>query len=127
MPTVYVCHHDGLRANPLDISDAERFGALRTVFGREIFPDEADVVVPQSIERATNILRDFDPDADFLLLIGSPLHIAICSAIVGANHPRFKVLRYDRVNRGYYPIDLDIDGALPSATPARQPVAGFSR
>lgn len=132
MPRVYVCHHDGLRERPLDLSDAERFGALRVVLGREIFPDDVDTMVPASINRARMILADFNPEEDFLLLVGSPLHIAICVAIIGATHLQFRVLRYDRVHRGYYPVDIDITAAAPAAT-AEEPgglrgfVDGFSR
>jgi hypothetical protein len=53
-------------------------------------------------------LRDFS-EADYLLLMGDPSACAIAGAVVAeANHGRFKLLKWDRQQHLYYPVQVDL-------------------
>jgi hypothetical protein len=48
-------------------------------------------------------------DQDFLLFIGDPAAIAMASAIVtDQNGGRFKILKWDRQEHRYYPIQIEL-------------------
>ena len=72
----------------------------------------------EATTRAAQVLEDFDAEKDFLLLIGDPVKIGICAAIVAARSPRFTMLRYDRMWSRYYPIEVDLNLQTRKRTPA---------
>jgi len=46
-----------------------------------------------------------------LLLIGDPAIIAVCGAIAAKNNGgRFKVLKWDRNEKRYYDLEIDLRG-----------------
>lgn len=48
-------------------------------------------------------------DEDYLLLIGDPVAIGIATAVAARwNQGRVKVLRWDRQERTYYPMQLEL-------------------
>jgi hypothetical protein len=48
-------------------------------------------------------------DDDYLLLIGDPIAIALAAMIAGAsNAGRVKFLKWDKQERQYYPVEVDI-------------------
>ena len=50
-------------------------------------------------------------DDDYLLLIGDPAIIALAGAIVSEmNRGKFKVLKWDRDEKRYYDIEIDLRG-----------------
>lgn len=102
--TVYIPHHNG----KIDTSDATRYGDLRVIFRREVFPDDVDDQIPVLIRRAQDSMADFDPEVDYLALVGSPLYVSLCSFILGNSHSFIRVLRFDRMERAYYEIDLEV-------------------
>lgn len=89
-----------------DVEDAKRFGSLRVIFRKELYPDEVDDLMESITTRAEDALAEFDPDADYLCLIGSPIYTALCAFLIGRQHASFRALRYDRLERRYYPIDV---------------------
>ena len=95
-----------------DITDAERFGCLVTVFHpenskfrHEIFADTAEERMPILIERAKDIMGCFNYNTDYLALTGGSLFISVCMWVVASHNP-IKLLRYDRKESMYYPITL---------------------
>ncbi len=95
-----------------DITDASRFGTLVVVFHpedsklrHESFADNVDERLPGILAHAARTLKDFNPDTDFLALSGAQFFVAVCMWVLGVEH-QIKVLRYDRVEKGYYPVTL---------------------
>ena len=55
-------------------------------------------------------MKDFSDD-DYLLLMGDPAIIAVAGAVVSdVNGGRFKVLKWDRDEKRYYDIEIDLRG-----------------
>lgn len=100
---VFFTQNDGRH----DLSDANRFGSPVFIFSKDIYPDDAKDRMPEVMQRAYNTLHDFNPAQDFLCLVGSPVYVAICSYILGdaGKHP-VRLLRFDRLEGRYYPIDI---------------------
>ena len=49
-------------------------------------------------------------DEDYLLLAGDPAGIAIASALAAQNNMgRFKVLKWDRLEQRYYPLEVNLN------------------
>jgi hypothetical protein len=101
--TVWVVQDSGR----LDLSDASRYGALRTIFTGELFPDNADERAAKAMEHAYHTLRQFQPEIDYLCLVGSPLYTAMCAYVLGdlAMAP-LRLLRFDRIEQRYYEVSL---------------------
>lgn len=102
---VYIPQNDGR----FDLSDAARFGALVTVFRHDLYPDNVDDEIVGATAHAGIVLRNFDFDHDYLMLVGSPLYQAICCVVLGLRMPapaKLRVLRYDRIERGYYEVPI---------------------
>lgn len=100
--TVYLPH----TTDKFDVEDAKRFGRLRVIFRKELYPDEVDDLIDSVTTRAEDALSGFDPDRDYLCLVGSPVYTVLCAFLIGRQHDSFRVLRYDRLERCYYPIDI---------------------
>lgn len=101
MPKVYVVSETGNH----NISPAMDYGDIET-----ILPPNAQIafsVVP-TVRRIQRKLEKFS-DEDFLLFIGDPTAIGIISAVAAAkNHGRFKCLKWDKLERRYIPIQVDL-------------------
>ena len=55
-------------------------------------------------------LKNFNDD-DYLLLIGDPAIIAVAAAVAAkVNNGFFKVLKWDRDDKTYYDIEIDLKG-----------------
>jgi hypothetical protein len=90
-----------------DLSDARRFGELVVLFKKDLYPDDANDGASDAMRRAYDTLHDFDPEADYLCLIGSPLYVAMCSYALGdLGKQPVRLLRYDRLESCYYEIKL---------------------
>jgi hypothetical protein len=54
------------------------------------------------------VLKDFSDD-DYLLAAGDPSAIAVAGAVAAeANRGRFKLLKWDKSNKGYIRVDINI-------------------
>ena len=98
--TVYVLQEMGR-----NIRSAEKFGDLKIVL-----PDNRQIVLSSGplTFKLKQELKDFN-DNDYLLLIGDPAIIAAAGAIVSENNNgRFKVLKWDRDEKMYYDIEIDL-------------------
>ena len=100
--TVYVLQEMGR-----NIRSAEKFGDLKVVL-----PDNRQIVLsagPMSF-KIQQELKDFN-DNDYLLLMGDPAIIAVAGAVVSnVNGGKFKVLKWDRDEKKYYDIEIDLKG-----------------
>ena len=100
--TVYVLQEMGR-----NIRSAERFGDLKVVL-----PDNRQIVLSAGplTFKLRHELKDFN-DKDYLLLMGDPAIIAVAGAVVSdVNGGRFKVLKWDRDEKKYYDIEIDLRG-----------------
>jgi folate-dependent tRNA-U54 methylase TrmFO/GidA len=100
--TVYVLQEMGR-----NIRSAEKFGDLKV-----LLPDNRQIVLSSGplTFKLRQELKDFN-DNDYLLLIGDPAIIAIAGAVVSdVNGGRFKILKWDRDEKRYYDIEIDLRG-----------------
>ena len=100
--TVYVLQEMGR-----NIRSAEKFGDLKV-----LLPDNRQIVLSSGplTFKLRQELKDFN-DNDYLLLIGDPAIIAIAGAVVSyVNGGKFKVLKWDRDEKRYYDIEIDLRG-----------------
>ena len=100
--TVYVLQEMGR-----NVRSAEKFGDLKVCL-----PDNKQIVLSSGplAFRLQQILKDFN-DNDYLLLMGDPAIIALTGAIVSdINNRKFKVLKWDRDEKRYYDIEIDLRG-----------------
>tara|TARA_Y100001973_G_C5198420_1_gene335880 strand:+ start:834 stop:1178 length:345 start_codon:yes stop_codon:yes gene_type:complete len=61
------------------------------------------------IRKLKRKLVNFNPEEDYLLLIGDPSAIGICCALIAQKFSKFKVLKWDRETQVYYPVSLDLE------------------
>jgi folate-dependent tRNA-U54 methylase TrmFO/GidA len=100
--TVYVLQEMGR-----NIRSAEKFGDLKVVL-----PDNKQIVLSSGplTFKLKHELKDFNDD-DYLLLMGDPAIIAVAGAVVSdVNGGKFKVLKWDRDEKKYYDIEIDLKG-----------------
>ena len=90
-----------------NVRSAEKFGDLKIML-----PDRKQMILasgPLTFELQKH-LKDFN-DNDYLLLIGDPAIIGLCCAIAAeANNGKFKVLKWDRNDKRYYDLEIDLRG-----------------
>lgn len=101
VPVVYVVQDDGMK----NLLPAMRFGRLEPLItGR----DTALYNVGPTVQLMRQKLRYILP-SDYLLLVGDPVAIGIAAAIaVEFTGGKLKVLKWDRQERTYYPLDIDV-------------------
>jgi len=89
----------------LDYSQAERFGEIIFLFDG----NKQVVMSPQpTIRKLRTVLKDFN-DNDYLLLVGDPALIGLTSSVVATiSNGRYNMLKYDRIEKDYFPIRVDI-------------------
>ena len=100
--TVYVLQEMGR-----NVRSAEKFGDLKVVL-----PDNKQIVLSSGplTFKLKHALKDFN-DNDYLLLMGDPAIIAVAGAVVSdVNGGKFKVLKWDRDEKKYYDIEIDLRG-----------------
>lgn len=103
-PVVYVVQekHD------MNFLPAQQYGELVALLGHD------DQVVINSIPTTRTVLtkmRRFGDD-DFVLAVGDPAAIGIvCSVAARLNGGRFKLLKWDRMERRYYVVQVDLEEA----------------
>ena len=100
--TVYVLQEMGR-----NVRSAEKFGDLKVVL-----PDNKQIVLSSGplTFKLKHELKDFN-DNDYLLLMGDPAIIALAGAVASdVNGGKFKVLKWDRDEKRYYDIEIDLRG-----------------
>jgi hypothetical protein len=93
----------------IDISTAFKFGDTTFINGRFVYPDElgADNTLPvQFIKKLRNAAEWYNPDKDYVLLIGDHLQIAALLKYLGEEGKSVTVLRYSAEEKTYYPVRI---------------------
>ena len=111
MPKVYcvtepITYRDGTPQPLFDISPALKFGELEILAKHNHSMLASVPMVRYFRER----LRDFS-DEDFILPVGDPVTIATVAAIAAdINKGYFKILKWDKRQASYIPIEIDAWG-----------------
>ena len=88
-----------------DLSDALSFGELDVLIPAK---DQISLSAMPTVNRMQRKLSRFNDD-DFLVLAGDPVCIVIaCGLAALANNGRFRVLKWDRQDNCYYPIEVSL-------------------
>lgn len=101
MPKVYVVSE----TNQHNISPAMSYGDIET-----ILPPNAQIAfsIAPTVRRIKRKLEKFC-DEDYLLFIGDPTAIGIVCALAAAiNNGRYKCLKWDKFEKKYIPIQVDL-------------------
>ena len=88
-----------------DLSDALEFGDLDILIPAK---EQVALSAIPTLRRMERKLVKFTSD-DYLMLSGDPVCIGIACALAAlANNGRFRVLKWDRIEEKYYPIEIDL-------------------
>ena len=88
-----------------NISSARQYGDIEV-----LLPSNTNIMLraAPSVRRMKKILQDYKEE-DYLLLIGDPAAIGVACAIAALyNRGRYKILKWDRQEGLYYPVDIDL-------------------
>ena len=99
--TVYVVQEVSGR----NIASARQYGAFEV-----LLPSNTNIMLSAapSVRRMKKILQDYKEE-DYLLLIGDPAAIGVaCSIAALKNRGRYKILKWDRQEGLYYPVEIDL-------------------
>ena len=109
-PTVYVVQEiAGTREGrpKFNIMGAAEYGNLKFLL------DERSQMIFSPgplIFKLKNLVKDFKP-TDYLLLTGDPAIIGVvCSLVSDVTNGRYNLLKWDRQEKRYYPIEIDLYG-----------------
>ena len=109
-PTVYVVQEiAGTRDGrpKFNIMGAAEYGDLKFLL------DERSQMIFSPgplIFKLKNLVKDFKP-TDYLLLTGDPAIIGVvCSLVSDTTNGRYNLLKWDRQEKRYYPIEIDLYG-----------------
>ena len=107
-PVVYVIQHiPGTQAgNPkINIMGASHYGQFKF-----LLPEFSQMIHSPGplIFTLRKKLKDYKP-RDYLLLTGDPAIIGVaCSIVSDITHGKFKLLKWDKQERKYYPIEINL-------------------
>jgi hypothetical protein len=88
-----------------NVTSARRFGSLEVLLEPRT---NIQITPAPAVRRIRQRLSKFDDD-DYLLLMGDPAAIGLACAIAASiNQGRFNLLKWDRQERDYYPVAVDI-------------------
>ena len=106
--TVYVIQEipGTASGNPkINIMGASKYGELKF-----LLPELSQIIFSPGplIFKLRNLLKNFKQD-DYLLLTGDPAIIGVaCSIVSDITRGKFKLLKWDRQERKYYPIKINL-------------------
>ena len=110
IPTVYVVQEiAGTREGrpKFNIMGAAEYGKLRFLL------DERSQMIFSPgplVMKLKSLVKDFKP-TDYLLLTGDPAIIGVvCSLVSDITNGRYNLLKWDRQEKRYYPIEIDLYG-----------------
>jgi hypothetical protein len=88
-----------------DISSAMKYGSVEILLASNT---QIAFSTAPTIRRLRRKLRDYT-DGDYLLLTGDPVAIGLACAIASFNNGgRYTALKWDRRERMYIPIEIDV-------------------
>ena len=88
-----------------NITSARQYGDFKV-----LLPSNTQIMLSASpsVRRMKSILHDYI-DGDYLLLIGDPAAIGVaCSIAAFFNNGKYSILKWDRQEGLYYPVDINI-------------------
>ena len=92
--------------NPkINIIGAGKYGKFKF-----LLPELSQIIFSPGplIFKLRNLLKDFTPE-DYLLLTGDPAIIGVaCSIVSDITNGRFNLLKWDKQERKYYPIEINL-------------------
>ncbi len=89
-----------------DISPAAKFGSIEILTKH----NHSMISSVPMVRYLRDQLKDFN-DEDYILPVGDPVMIAAVAAVVSdMNNGYFKILKWDKKQRAYIPIEIDAFG-----------------
>lgn len=88
-----------------NIASARQYGEFEL-----LLPSNAQIMLSASpsVRRMKKLLRGYTQE-DYLLLIGDPAAIGVaCSIAAQYNNGRYNILKWDRQEGTYYPVEIDL-------------------
>jgi len=88
-----------------NIASARQYGEFEL-----LLPSNAQIMLSASpsVRRMKKLLRNYTEE-DYLLLIGDPAAIGVaCSIAAQYNNGRYNILKWDRQEGTYYPVEIDL-------------------
>tara|TARA_R100000687_G_scaffold48547_1_gene38775 strand:- start:275 stop:592 length:318 start_codon:yes stop_codon:yes gene_type:complete len=102
--TVYVVQE----VPKFNVLPARKYGELELMLP----PGQITLSAGPTVNRLKHKLRNFT-DMDYLLLIGDPLAIGLAVAIASnANRGKARLLKWDRQEKQYYPLNVNLYGDI---------------
>ena len=89
----------------INIIGASEFGRLKV-----LLPETSQIILSPGplVFKLRKLLKDYQPD-DYLLLTGDPAIIGVaCSVVSDITNGRYKLLKWDKQERRYYPIQINL-------------------
>ena len=84
---------------------AQKFGQIVT-----LLPEKSQIILSPGplIQKLRTLLKDYTTD-DYLLLSGDPAIIGVvCSVVSDITNGKYNLLKWDRQEKTYYPIEVNI-------------------
>jgi|TARA_B100000131_G_C17575872_1_gene392960 hypothetical protein len=88
-----------------NILGAQKYGEIKT-----ILPEFSQMILSPGplIHKLRTLLKDYTEE-DYLLLSGDPAIIGVvCSVVSDITNGKYKLLKWDRQEKTYYPIEINI-------------------
>ena len=108
MATVFVIQDipgTKLGAPKINIIGAREFGDLKV-----LLPENSQIILSPTyvIQTLKQKLKDYQLD-DYLLLTGDPAIIGVaCSIVSDITNGKYNLLKWDKQERRYYPVEIDL-------------------
>ena len=97
----------------INIIGASQFGTLKV-----LLPENAQIILSAGpvVFKLRQLLKDYTSE-DYLLLTGDPAIIGVaCSIVSDITNGKYKLLKWDKQERRYYPIEIDLYQKSESST-----------
>ena len=97
----------------INIIGASEFGSLKV-----LLPENAQIILSSGpvVFKLRQLLKNYTPK-DYLLLTGDPAIIGVaCSVVSDITNGKYKLLKWDKQERRYYPIEIDLYQKSDSST-----------
>ena len=97
----------------INIIGASQFGSLKV-----LLPENAQIILSAGpvVFKLRQLLKDYTSE-DYLLLTGDPAIIGVaCSVVSDITNGKYKLLKWDKQERRYYPIEIDLYQKTDSST-----------
>jgi hypothetical protein len=97
----------------INIIGASQFGTLKV-----LLPENAQIILSAGplIFKLRQLLQNYTPN-DYLLLTGDPAIIGVaCSIASDITNSKYNLLKWDKQERRYYPVEIDLFKKINSET-----------